>query len=143
MKIKFKKTHPDAKLPTKAYEDAAMWDVYAIENRRIYPNEGRIIPVGLRIELPKEWVCLIFTRSKHGFKGLRNHIGVIDADYRGDISNFMFNHTEKDIWIRKGDKVAQLFFMPVPPIEVVEVEELSNTQRGEKGFGSSDENKKM
>lgn len=141
-KIKFKKTHIDAKLPTKAYEDAAMWDIYAVEETQVCSEKGKVIPVGLRIELPPKWTCLVFTRSGHGFKGGRVHLGVIDADYRGDISPYVFNHSKDIFFVGKGDKIAQLFFMPVPQIEVVEVEELSKTERGEKGFGSSDENKK-
>ena len=136
-KVKFKKTHPDAKIPTRAYEDAAMWDVYAVESVDIPPGEGRKVPIGLKIELPPKWVCLVFTRSGHGFKGLRVHLGVIDPDYRGDISPYIFNHSKWTFHFSKGSRVAQLFFTRIPGIEVVEADALSETQRGERGFGSS------
>jgi len=138
IQIKFKKTHLRAKLPTKSYEDAAMWDIYAVEDVFIAPKEGEVIPVGLNIELPPKWVCLVFTRSGHGFKGVRVHLGVIDADYRGDISPYVFNHSSSRFFVHPGERIAQLFFMPVPQVEVAEVDNLSKTKRGEHGFGSSD-----
>ena len=146
IEIKFKKMHPDAKTPTKVYEDAACWDLYAIEDKTITRGHGAVVDVGLALELPPGWMALIYTRSGHGFKNMRAHLGVIDADYRGDISPYISNsncaslplNEDKVFRCKKGDRVAQIFFQPVPKVTLTEVEEFTTTTaRGEKGHGSS------
>lgn len=135
--VRIKLLHPDAKLPSRAYEDAACWDVYSCEDVIINPWGGRTINIGLAMELPKNWMALIYTRSSHGFKGLRVHLGVIDADYRGPISPFMLNQTANMVQFKKGERIAQLYFTPVPRVKVREVKKLRPSIRGERGFGSS------
>lgn len=135
--IKVKLLHPDAKLPTRAYEDAACWDLYACEETQILPWQGKPINVGLAMQLPKGWMAKIYTRSSHGFKGLRVHLGIIDCDYRGPISPFMHNETTNLVRFRKGERIAQIHFAPVPRIKMKIVEKLSKTLRGERGYGSS------
>jgi len=135
--IKIKLLHKDAKVPTRAYKDAACWDLYTCEEVTILPWQGRPINIGLAMELPKGWVAKIYTGSSHGFTGLRVHLGIIDADYRGPISPFMLNQTPMPYTFKKGERIAQIFFEPVPRICVKKSHRLSKTIRGEKGYGSS------
>jgi dUTP pyrophosphatase len=135
--IRIKRTHKDAQLPTRAYNNAACWDVYCVSDIYIAPWQGAMVPVGVAIQLPKGWMAQIYTRSGHGFRGMRAHLGIIDEDYRGDISPFMMNHTPQLVQFKKGDRVAQIFFMPVPKTRIVETKRLSETKRGIKGHGSS------
>lgn len=135
--VKVKLLHKDAKLPTRAYKDAACWDLYSCENVTLPPWQGRTINIGLAIELPKRWMARIYTRSSHGFKGLRIHLGIIDADYRGAISPFMLNQTTAVVHFRKGERVAQMYIAPVPRTKMKLVKKLSKTLRGERGYGSS------
>ena len=138
MEIKVKRTHPNSRLPTRAYEDAACWDMYAVKDVDIAPGTGRIVQVGLCIELPSNWMAIIYARSGHGIKhSLRSHIGIIDADYRGEISPFIFNHGRTWYIFRRNEKCAQLFFQPVPHSTIQEVKELAPSKRGTKGFGST------
>lgn len=136
-KIKVKLLNKDAKLPTRVYEDAACWDLYSCEDFYLMPWEGRAVNVGVAIELPKGWVGKIYTRSRHGFQGLRVHLGIIDADYRGPIGPFIINHTPRAHTFKKGERIAQIYFEPVPKVKLVPVKELSKTIRGTKGYGSS------
>lgn len=136
MKLKIKRLHKDAVIPAKAYEDDAGFDLTAIEaslkgNRLTYHT-------GLTVEIPKGYVGFIFARSSIYKKDLRlaNSVGVIDSGYTGEILvKFVCDNLNNSYKI--GDRVAQLVIMPIsqPVIEVVE--ELTDTSRGEKGFGSS------
>jgi len=141
-------------MPTNAYGRAACWDLYAVEDVEIEPGSGRHVSCGFAMEIPPHWAAFIHTRSKYGFKGMRNHLGVIDEDYRGEIGVYIFNHLRsytnttidpmgeikwaETLQVRKGDKIGQMFFAPVPLVKWSEVEELSDTDRGEGGWGSSD-----
>ena len=141
--IKFKKICPDSKTPTRAYENAACWDLYTTESAYIKPGEGKFVYVGISLEIPVNWMGIIYTRSGHGIKhNLRNHLGIIDSDYRGDISPYVFNHGKTPYKFNIGDKCAQIFFQPVFKVDLVEAFALNNTKRGSKGFGSSDKDNK-
>jgi len=142
--LKVKKLHPDAKLPTVAHpgEDLA-YDLYALEESNLYGNcqtirtgiaaqaydpiEGFEIPLGL----------LIRDRSSMAKKGIVITGGVVDAGYTGEISVVMKNTRDYRYRIEKGDKIAQMIPIPVLTGEVIEVEELRESSRGELGFGSS------
>jgi dUTP pyrophosphatase len=135
--VKIRLLHKEAKVPSRAYEDAACWDVYSCVDVTIQPWHGKTIDIGLAMELPKGWMAQIYTRSRHGFKGLRVHLGIIDADYRGPISPYMLNQTPNVVSFRKGERIAQMYFTPVPRIKMKKVKRLSPSVRGERGFGSS------
>ena len=135
--IKIMRLSKDAKLPTKARKGDACWDLYSVSDWIIPAWQGAIIPTGINIELPKDWMGQIFTRSGHGFKGIRVHLGIIDSGYRGDISPYIMNHTPNIVQFKKGDRIAQLFFMPVPKVQMKEVNFISNTERGTNGKGST------
>lgn len=140
--VKFKKSKPDAKIPTRADEGSAGWDLYATNKyvgNALYLEYG----TGIHVEIPKGYVGLLFPRSSISLTGLSlaNSVGVIDSSYRGEIIlkfKIIPNlHTRDLKEYHHGDKIGQLIVIPYPELEWVEVEELSNTERGDKGFGSS------
>lgn len=134
---------PRAKLPTRATEGAAGYDLYACNEGPIVigPGEYQGIPTGISIELPSEQtVALVFSRSGQGFKhavSLVNSVGVIDSDFRGKLVVGIINHGEKAFTVACGDRVAQLLIVPLADIELEEASSLGETARGEGGFGST------
>jgi len=104
----------------------------------IKPSEKALIPTGLAISLPESTVAIIAPRSGLGVKkgiSLSNGIGIIDSDYRGEICVGLINHGKEDFVIKRGDRIAQMMFMPVYTAEFLPVETLDETERGEGGFG--------
>lgn len=140
--IKVKKLKPDAILPTYGSADAAGADLYAClrEEIIISPGMTAFVPTGLSMELPKGTAGLIYARSGLACKrGLApaNKVGVIDSDYRGEFIVALFNHSNKPQSILPGERIAQLVITPVLTPGFAEVEELSDTDRGSGGFGST------
>lgn len=140
--IAVKKLRENALLPTYGSAEAAGADLYACleEPVTIAPGETVFIPTGLATEIPKSCAGLIYARSSLGAKrGLApaNKVGVIDSDYRGEISVALHNHGSVPQVINPQDRIAQLLITPVltPPYQ--EAEELSDTHRGTGGFGST------
>lgn len=148
MKVKFKKLHHDAKIPSYSKPGDAGMDLTAISREWKYASGGGYYEygTGLAIEIPEGYVGLIFPRSSQSNVNqlLTNHVGVIDSNYRGEIK-FRFkriyqtaNELNENFDLYEiGDRVGQLIILPYPQIEPVEVDELSETERGENGFGSS------
>ena len=140
--IKVKKLRPGAHLPTYGTEFSAGADLYACleEDVTIGPGETRKIPTGLAMELPVGTAGLIYTRSSLGTKrGLApaNKVGVVDSDYRGEFLIFLHNHSAEPQIIAHGDRVAQLVVTPMFTPGFVESDTLSDTLRGDGGFGST------
>ena len=140
--IKVKKLRPGAVLPTYGTEFSAGADLYACldEDVTILPGETSKIPTGIAMELPVGTAGLIYTRSSLGTKrGLApaNKVGVVDSDYRGEFLIFLHNHGAEPQTIVHGDRIAQLVVTPVFTPGFVEALELSDTQRGTGGFGST------
>ena len=140
MEVKIKRIHEDAIIPTFGSEYAAGADLYSIYNTMIYSGNTEVIHTGISIEIPEGYVGLIFARS--GWAGKRglapaNKVGVVDSDYRGEILVYLHNHGYSKQEVVKGDRIAQLMIVPYPKIEFVEVDELSDTNRGDGGFGST------
>ena len=141
--LKIKKLRDDAKIPFRATDGSAGMDLYACidEAVEIMPHEIRVIPTGIAIELESaDYVAYIYARSGLAIKnGIApaNCVGVIDSDYRGEDCVGLLNQTEKVFIVKPGERIAQMVISPVilPTIEVVD--ELSNTQRGAGGFGST------
>lgn len=127
--------------PEKAYEAAAGLDLKAnfeADEIEIQPYISYLIRTGIMVEFPKFYVGLLFSRSGLGKSGIRlsNCVGVIDSDYRGEVMLSLVNDSTKPYIIRKYDKIGQLVVVPI--LNSVEyVDSLSETSRGEKGFGSS------
>lgn len=139
MNLKIKKLHIDAKLPTYATLDDAGMDLYALEDTNINPMERVLVKTGIAMEIPEGHVGLIWDKSGVVFKlGQKTIGGVVDAGYRGEILVAMVNLTDKLYTFKKGDKVAQMIIQPKVTANIIESEELNDSERGEGGFGSSD-----
>ena len=142
MEIKVKKLNDKATLPTRGSEYAAGYDLYAaIENNITVPaHSTEKIGTGLSFELPDETFAAIFARSGLATKqGLRpaNCVGVCDSDYRGEYIVAIHNDTDEDKIIEPRERIAQMILMPYIPITFVETDELSESGRGQDGFGST------
>lgn len=142
MEVKIKKLDPRAKLPQYGSVSAAGADLYALleESVTLAPGETALLPTGLSAEIPEGYVGLIFARSSLGIKrGLApaNKVGVIDADYRGEIKVGLYNHSGEPQTVEPFERVAQFMIVPFLRAEFTESEALSDTDRGEGGFGST------
>lgn len=140
--IKVKKLRENAVVPKIATSGSAAADLYACidEEETIPAGKSAVIPVGIAIAVPEGYGAFIFARSglgiKHGIAP-RNCVGVIDSDYRGEICVGLQNSSDEDYVIKPNDRIAQMAIMPVMPAEYVLCDELSDTERGEGGFGST------
>ena len=142
MKINVKKLNENAIIPTRGSEGAAGVDLYACTSSSIVimPHNTVKIGTGLAIELPYGYFGAIFARSGLATKqGLRpsNCVGVCDEDYRGEYVVALHNDTDEPQTINPMERIAQLVVMPYLPVEFNEVNELSDTERGDGGFGST------
>lgn len=140
--IRVKKLNPTAKLPTYGSVEAAGADLYAcLEDAvTIAPGESAFIPTGIAMEVPVGCAGLIYARSGLACKrGLApaNKVGVIDSDYRGQIVVVLHNHGKEPQTIENGERIAQMVITPVLTPPYVETEELSDSDRGAGGFGST------
>lgn len=146
MKVKIKKLHPDAVIPSYAKVGDAGMDLTAVSiERDKYSNF--VYGTGLAIEIPKGYVGLIFPRSSISkkYQLLSNSVGVIDSGYRGEITfkfkdvqnNRVDKYENTNQSYEVGNRIGQLIIMPYPQIELEEVEELSQTERGGGGYGST------
>ncbi len=137
MKLKIKKIHNDAKLPNRAHHDDAGIDMFAYGTHTVEPHQTVAIPTGVSMELEKGFVSLVWDKSGISLKGMKTVGGVIDAGYRGEYKIVVHNLTESPYVFSHGDKVAQILIQKVEFPDLVEVEELSDSSRGEGGFGST------
>ncbi len=135
--IKFKKTNPEAKIPIYATEGSAACDFYSVEDVILNPRETRKIKTGIAIEIPYGYFMKLEGRSGLSSKGIMKVGGVVDSDYRGEVHIILHNSTEVPCKIEKGDRIAQGILMKINKARFVEVEELSETARGEGGFEST------
>ena len=121
----------------KNLEDAG-YDIASSETVTIYHNSMKVVSTKLFIEIPKGYVGIIKSRSGLAVKNnIEVGAGVIDSLYRGELLIKLMNHSNEDFIIKKGDRIAQLLIIPVYLEEAIEVKELSSTERGENGFGST------
>lgn len=142
MKINIKLLNENAKVPTRGSEYAAGYDLYAATDYdiEIAPHSTVKIGTGISVELPNGTFGAIFARSGLATKkGLRpaNCVGVCDSDYRGEYIVPMHNDTDEVMTIASGERIAQLIVMPFVGIEFNIVDELTETKRGDGGFGST------
>lgn len=149
MKVKIKKLHPDAVIPSYAKQGDAGLDLTAIS--KSFDGSNDVYGTGLAVEIPENFVGLIFPRSSLSKKDqfLTNHVGVIDSGYRGEIL-FKFKNLTQYIHpshivnfkslgeYEIGDRIGQLIIIPYPKIEFEEADELTETERGVDGYGSTD-----
>ena len=137
-RLKFKRVHPDAKLPTKNNASDTGYDVSAVEDKVIPARGSAVVDVGLVLAdiTPGFWFR-VEGRSGMGFKyGIQPHFGIIDNQYRGDLGVKLYNQTDTDYTVTIGDRIAQ-FVVYKNYNTVIEEGEVEDTIRGDKGFGSS------
>ena len=141
MQLKVRRLSPSATVPARAHPGDAGLDLSSDANLDIPPGETALVGTGLAIELPPHTEAQVRPRSglavKHSVTVL-NTPGTIDQGYRGEIGVILINHGRTAFAVRRGMKVAQLVVKPTLDVEVVAVETLSDTARGEGGFGSTD-----
>lgn len=144
MQINVKRLSEEAKIPTKAYIGDAGFDLYCSikdcfgETIMLWPEDGPlIIQTDIAMEIPEGYFGLICDRSSLGSRGLKVMGGVIDSRYLGNVKVCLTNVGNEAVEIKHQDRVAQLVILPVPNIHLIEVDHLGDSQRGEKGFGSS------
>jgi dUTP pyrophosphatase len=141
MKIKLKKLNEKAIIPTYGTDYSAGADLYNLDEPvSIAPHTTTLIHTGISVEIPEGYCGLIFARSGLATKrGLApaNKVGVIDADYRGEIMVALHNHSAEQATVEAGERVAQMAIVPFLKVEFEESDELSDTLRGAGGFGST------
>lgn len=137
IKLKVKRIHPDAKIPTQGSEHSAGFDLYSVEDYELQPGETHALPTGLSMEIPEGKACFFWDRSGLGFKGMHRFAGLVDSDYRGEFKVILFNSTKLPFKINKGDRIAQGVIQDYYKPEFEETNDLSETQRGAGGFGST------
>ena len=141
-KINIKKLNENAVIPTYGSEFSAGADLYALSDEPIViaPHETVLVHTGVAMEIPTGYVGLVFARSGLATKRAlapANKVGVIDSDYRGEIMVALHNHGSEPKTVENGERIAQLVLVPYISADFNEVDELSDTVRGEGGFGST------
>jgi dUTP pyrophosphatase len=138
MKLKIKKINTDAIIPQYAHKGDAGFDLFAIEDTTIKKNERIVVKTGIAMEIPTDYVGLIWDKSGVSVKaGIKTIAGVVDSTYRGEILVAVINLSDSDYKFEKGHKVAQMIIQKKETVEFEEVNELTETKRGEGGFGST------
>ena len=137
--IKIQRIHKNAIIPKYAHEGDSGADLFSIQEDILEPGERKIIPTGLKIEIPLGYEAQVRPKSgltsNYGITVL-NTPGTIDSNYRGEIKVILINHSQEPYKIEKGTKIAQIVFQKVETVEFLE-DELNKTSRGENGFGST------
>ena len=140
IELKIKKLSELAKIPAYQTEESAGFDLNSIEEVELAPMQRVLVATGISFEIPKGYEIQIRPRSGLAFKQgitVLNSPGTIDSDYRGEIKVLLINLSDKKVKLDIGERVAQAILKEVCQANFVEVKELNDTQRGEKGFGST------
>ena len=127
-------------LPAKAHADDAAFDLRSRCDMVVPVNKSTLVPTGVFIELPVNYEAQVRPRSglalKHNIT-LTNSPGTIDAGYRGEVGVIMFNHGPEEFSVKRGDRIAQMVITELPEVELIPAGDLSETNRGSGGFGST------
>lgn len=139
--VAVKRLTPQARLPERAYHGDAAFDLFAAESCTLAPQERHVVGCGIALQLPAGTAALTLPRSglaaRRGLT-LVNAPGLIDSGYRGEVRLILLNTDAREpLEIGVGDRVAQLLIISLPPVRLVEVDELSESERSTRGFGSS------
>ena len=138
LEIKIKKINSDAILPKYAHRGDAGMDLFSAEELILKPKHRIAVKTGISIELPKDYVGLVWDKSGVVLKsGIKTIAGVMDSGYRGEYKIVLVNLSSNNFEIKKGQKIAQLLIQKIETPKIEIAEELSKTKRGEGGFGSS------
>jgi dUTP pyrophosphatase len=142
MDVPFKRLHPDAQLPTAQHPGDAGLDLYAVADVEVAAGERTMVPTGVAVAIPEGHAGLVLPRSGLASRSgltLSNAPGLIDAGYRGEVICAMVNlDRETPVSIAKGDRIAQLVVVAIPEVKSTWAERLTETSRGQAGFGSTD-----
>ena len=140
MEISILKLDPELPTPTRAHGGDAGIDLYARIDQTLSPGARFPVPTGLAVAIPAGHAGLVVPRSglaaNHGI-GVANGPGLVDSGYRGELKVILINHSDEEVKVLRGDRIAQLVIVQVPDVNLVEVSELPSSERGEGGFGSS------
>ena len=141
IELPIRRLHEDATLPERAYSGDAGLDLATCERVELGPGERATVPTGLAVAIPEGYAGFVQPRSglaaRHGISVV-NSPGLIDSGYRGEIRVVLLNTDAEHTFVAEpGDRIAQLVVLPIPELELVEVDELPETERGVRGFGSS------
>jgi dUTP pyrophosphatase len=139
--LAIRRLRPDARLPERAYAGDAGLDLAACEAVRLLPGERAVVPTGLAVAIPEGYAGFVQPRSglaaKNGITVV-NSPGLIDSGYRGELKVVLLNTDVRETFAAEpGERIAQLVVLPVPALNVVEMDELPESERGSRGFGSS------
>ena len=142
MNIKIKKLHEDALVPKYATPGSACFDLHVVDVDidLIWPGRTAVFRTGLAFEVPEGWCMKVYSRSGHGFKNdvsLSNCVGIIDSDFRNEVMVKLCNDSNMVFRVADGDRIAQAMLVPIQQVSFSVVDELSTTERGLGGFGST------
>ena len=136
--LNFLKLSKDAESPEYAFDTDAGFDLKAIENVSLFPLEQKEARTGIVIEVPKGYVGIVRDRAGIVQKmNVHTVAGTFDSGYRGEVSIMLVNMNDKTVEIEKGMRIAQIILLPIAKAKIVEVKKLSETERGERSFGST------
>jgi dUTP pyrophosphatase len=137
MELKVKKIQKDVKLPRYGHTGDAGLDLFSSVDFVLAEGQVEAIPTGIKIAVPEGYAGLIWDKSGVSLRGVHRLAGVIDSGYRGEVKVVMVNLSREPFVIEKGMKIAQMLVQPVVKVDIVEVDDLEDTSRGEGGFGST------
>jgi dUTP pyrophosphatase len=141
IELPIQRLRPDAVVPARAYSGDAGLDLSSCERVELAPGERALVPTGLAVAIPEGYAGFVQPRSglatKHGIS-IVNTPGLVDSGYRGELLVNLVNTDQRDAFVvEPGMRIAQLVILPIPELELVEVDELPESERGVRGFGSS------
>jgi dUTP pyrophosphatase len=141
IELPIRRLRPDAVVPARAYSGDAGLDLSSCERVELAPGERALVPTGLAVAIPEGYAGFVQPRSglatKHGIS-IVNTPGLVDSGYRGKLLVNLVNTDQRDAFVvEPGMRIAQLVILPIPELELVEVDELPESERGVRGFGSS------
>ncbi|MDI6845559.1 MAG: dUTP diphosphatase [Candidatus Saccharicenans sp.] len=137
MKVLIKRFSPEARIPAYSHTGDAGLDLFSCVHMTINPGETGVVPTGLQMAIPPGYVGLIWDKSGIALRGVHRLAGVVDSGYRGEVRVVLTNLGKEPFEINPGMKIAQMLIQPVQSVEIVEVDSLDPTSRGEGGFGST------
>ena len=137
MELKVKKIQRDVKLPQYGHKGDAGLDLFSSVDFVLAEGQVEAIPTGIKIAVPEGYVGLVWDKSGVSLRGVHRLAGVIDSGYRGEVKVVMINLSHEAFVIERGMKIAQMLVQPIAKVDIVEVDNLDETSRGEGGFGST------
>ncbi len=137
MELKVMRIVEGAKLPSSQHKGDAGLDLFSSVDCVLEAAAVKAVPTGVKVAIPEGYAGLIWDKSGISLKGIHRLAGVIDSGYRGEVKVVLANLSQEPFRIEKGMKIAQLLIQPIVEVKVVESDELSETSRGEEGFGST------